>query len=189
MEYYNEITLVGTVKEILDYYEYYGEWFYQITLSVKRFSGVVDELIVVIPSCHMKVEDYVGKKVEVYGTIRRKRKTYIFAEWAYATDSEDVNRIYLVGNVFKPITHRVTPLGRKISEIALYTEYRAEKRSIIQCVAWGNKATWSKAHLKIDDVIEVYGRLQSRDYEKVLDDGKVEKRRTYEVSVNKITLI
>ena len=41
-------------------------------------------------------------------------------------------------------------------------------------------------NLKVGDRIQMWGRVQSRDYEKKLDNGEVEKRVAYEVSISKI---
>ena len=42
------------------------------------------------------------------------------------------------------------------------------------------------AGLKVGDRIQMWGRVQSRDYEKKLESGVAEKRVAYEVSISKI---
>ena len=56
------------------------------------------------------------------------------------------------------------------------------KSSYIPCIAWEKEANIVES-LKVGDSIIIRGRMQSRNYKKRLEDGTVEKRTTYELSV------
>ena len=56
------------------------------------------------------------------------------------------------------------------------------KSDYIPCIAWGRNAIYSST-LEIGDKIALQGRLQSRQYKKKREDGEVEVRTAYEVSI------
>ena len=57
----------------------------------------------------------------------------------------------------------------------------------IPCVVWGRCARFC-AHLGRGTMLEATGRLQSREYVKVLD-GVQETRTAYELSIGKLTVL
>jgi len=59
------------------------------------------------------------------------------------------------------------------------------KSDYIPAIVWGRNAKFAKS-LNIGDRIQLWGRVQSREYEKKLDNGEVLKKVAYEVSISKI---
>ena len=52
-----------------------------------------------------------------------------------------------------------------------------------------DKNTASERSLEVGSHVSVSGRIQSREYQKKLENGEFETRTTYEVSVNKIKVV
>src|SRR5699024_3010123 len=104
------------------------------------------------------------------------------------TDGEteaNPNEIYLNGFVCKPPVYRTTPFGREITDLLIAVNRSYGKSDYIPCIAWGRNAKFSGG-LDVGRNIELWGRIQSRLYQKRLEDGEVEERTAYEVSVSKI---
>jgi single-stranded DNA-binding protein len=55
------------------------------------------------------------------------------------------------------------------------------KSDYIPCIAWGRNAQYA-ARFNVGDRISLTGRLQSREYQKLLDNGEYMTRNAYEVS-------
>lgn len=81
--------------------------------------------------------------------------------------------------------YRTTPLGREITDILLAVNRLYGKSDYIPCIAWGRNARFAST-FQIGDNIKIWGRVQSRDYQKKLEDGRVEIRTAYEVSIFKL---
>ena len=65
---------------------------------------------------------------------------------------------------------------------------RAYKKSdYIPCIAWGRNAKFSST-LEVGTNIHIWGRVQSRVYQKNMGD-QTEERVAYEVSVSKIEIV
>lgn len=96
----------------------------------------------------------------------------------------DFNTISFAGYIVKDIIYRVTPLGKKIADLIIATN--EEKRSsYLPCVVWYKNCDVVK-NMAIGTRVECVGRLQSREYKKMLQDGTLEKRIAYEVSLHHI---
>ena len=93
-----------------------------------------------------------------------------------------VNEIYLEGFLCKKPLQRVSPLGRKISDLMLAVNRMYNKSDYIPCIAWGRNAVYSST-MKVGDKLALQGRLQSRQYRKKTEDGEVEIKTAYEVSI------
>lgn len=99
--------------------------------------------------------------------------------------SKNINEIFLNGYVCKKPQYRTTPLGREITDILLAVNRLYGKSDYIPCIAWGRNARFAST-FQIGDNIKIWGRVQSRDYQKKLEDGRVEIRTAYEVSIFKL---
>ena len=95
------------------------------------------------------------------------------------------NQIYLNGFVCKKPIFRTTPFGREISDILLAVNRPYNKSDYIPCISWGRNARYSEG-LVIGDNVKVWGRIQSREYQKKFDSGEVISKTAYEVSVSKM---
>ena len=98
------------------------------------------------------------------------------------------NEVVLVGYICKKPIYRQTPFGREIADILLAVNRAYNKSDYIPCIAWGRNARFCQ-NLEVGSQIKLVGRVQSRTYEKKHEDGTVEERIAYEVSVGSLEVI
>ena len=98
------------------------------------------------------------------------------------------NEVVLVGYICKKPIYRQTPFGREISDLLLAVNRAYNKSDYIPCIAWGRNARFCQ-DIEVGTQVKVVGRVQSRQYEKKHDDGTVEIRVAYEVSVGSLEVI
>ena len=84
--------------------------------------------------------------------------------------------------------YRKTPLGREIADLLLAVNRPYGKSDYIPCICWGRNARYAE-HFKVGERCAIWGRIQSREYMKKLDEENVEKRVAFEVSVSKLELL
>lgn len=173
-------------------HEVMNEPFYTGTLLVRRLSGAVDRLPVTIPgkllACLPPVE---GQLLTMTGQVRSYNKVIdgtgrlmvtLFAQNISVTqDSDTLNKVSLVGALCKPPIYRSTPFGREICDMMLAVNRAFGKSDYIPCIAWGRNAQYA-ARFNVGDKISLTGRLQSREYQKLLENGEYMTRNAYEVS-------
>ena len=130
-----------------------------------------------------------GSMIEVSGQIRsfnsraatgRRLVVSVYAESLTACEGEPHNEVYLAGTLCKEPVHRKTPLGREICDVMLAVNRPYHRSDYIPCIFWGRTAELVAA-CQVGDTLELTGRLQSREYVKVLESGN-ERRVAYEVS-------
>ncbi len=195
----NVITLAGKiVSERRFSHEVYGEGFYTFDLEIPRLSDNSDIIPVTVSERILTDEYQIGTKVKVEGQFRsynnyenEKNKlvlTVFVKDISIVTEEEsetNPNEIVLNGFICKKPIYRTTPFGREISDILLAVNRAYNKSDYIPCIAWGRNARFCK-NLSVGDNIKIWGRIQSRQYEKKFEDGTSEIRRAYEVSVCKM---
>lgn len=98
------------------------------------------------------------------------------------------NEVVLIGFICKKPIYRQTPFGREISDLLLAVNRAYNKSDYIPCIAWGRNARFCQ-NLEVGTQVKVVGRVQSRTYEKKHEDGTVETRVAYEVSVGSLEVI
>lgn len=179
-------------------HEIYGEKFYVFNLNVERLSKSYDTLPVLVSERLVSIERlHKGTLIEVEGQFRSynssndgrsKLVLNIFAREARIVESlENIhnrNTVFLDGFICKHPNYRTTPFGREITDILIAVNRAYNKSDYIPCICWGRNARFCEK-LNIGVNIKVWGRLQSRTYEKKLDD-RVIKKIAYEVSVTKL---
>ena len=62
------------------------------------------------------------------------------------------------------------------------------KSDYVPCICWGRNARFS-SKLPVGTEVKVVGRIQSRIYEKKFEDGQVEQRVAFEVSISNLELV
>ena len=62
------------------------------------------------------------------------------------------------------------------------------KSDYIPCIAWGRNARFCE-NMEVGTEVKVVGRVQSRIYEKKFEDGRVEQRVAYEISIGNLEVI
>lgn len=198
----NIITLIGTiVSERTFSHEVYGEGFYSFNVDVPRLSDNCDTIPVTVSERILTDEFKIGQKVVIDGQFRsynnyenEKNKlvlTVFVKDIRIQNEEEDnknPNEICLTGFICKKPIYRTTPFGREIADILLAVNRAYNKSDYIPCIAWGRNARFCQ-NIAIGEKVKLWGRIQSRQYDKKLEDGTVEVRRAYEVSVSKMEIL
>jgi len=194
----NFAQLVGIVEEAPQFsHRSYGEQFYEMKLAVARRSGYRD-IIPVIISERLMLSDVPeqGNRIAITGQVRTYNKEEagrnrliitVFAREYHSAEDEiyDVNQIQLQGFLCKDPVQRTSPLGREICDLMVAVNRMYNKSDYIPCIAWGRNAGYGGI-MSIGDPISLTGRIQSREYKKRDEEGNVQIRIAYEVSVLKI---
>ncbi|MDY6011512.1 single-stranded DNA-binding protein [Clostridium sp.] len=194
----NKIYLEGKVVSELEYsHEMYGEGFYTFALEVQRLSDSVDLLNVTISERLLAGFDIsIGKEVIVEGQLRSYNKfvegtnklilTVFARNIEECTEkSKNPNEIFLDGYICKEPVYRTTPFGREIADVLLAVNRAYNKSDYIPTIAWGRNSRFCKT-LEVGDNIKVWGRLQSREYQKKISETETVKKIAYEVSISKM---
>ena len=196
----NTVLVTGTITEgCLFSHEVYGEGFYTFRISSERLSDKADVLPVTISERLIDKELLqVGTKVDITGQLRSynnynsKKNRLVLTVFAREirllkeVEVKSENQIFLNGFICKAPIYRKTPFGREISDILVAVNRAYNKSDYIPCIAWGRNARYM-ANLEVGANIRVWGRVQSRTYQKRIGD-EIEERVAYEVSVSKIEI-
>lgn len=173
--------------------------FYTANLAVKRLSGKVDHLTLTISDHLLNMNlSYKGKAIAVSGQIRShnlnegtKRKvtlTIFIKELTLLqnlSSQTNENRIRLNGFLCRHPLYRQTPKGRDLTELLLAIHRKDGRSDYIPCICWG-RCAHTAAHLETGDHLLLWGRIQSRDYQKRFPNGSLQVLTTYEVSTFRI---
>lgn len=187
----NLITVRGQLATLpLFSHENHGKRFFRFSLDVPRLSGTVDCLPVVVEEGILNSVDLSGgEMVAVTGQIRshnlrengvRRLLIFIFATDMAVQGGEPLNEVTLCGPLCREPVYRRTPLGREICDVMLAVPRAFNRADYLPCILWGRTAQdISLCHTR--DLIEISGRLQSRAYTKLTDNGPIT-RTAYEIS-------
>lgn len=180
------IEVVGVITSIEQVWEYNIEYVIG-TVSVMRRSGVSDNLKFKIKGLVDDISvDPIGQYVSINGYIR----TYTDADSVKKTQTviyiKDPDGIKFIGEAeynekrgtnkfFQDVTIdqigeiRETPKGRTILDVSLVLRRSNGYIDHLNAILWGNTAKSFKDLYKVGNRIFVSGRLQSRDYNKMVD--------------------
>ncbi len=187
----NTITLRGTLCDMPIYsHENHGRRFWRFFLEIPRLSGAIDILPVVAEEqLVMDIDPEGGTMLTVTGQIRshnqrsetgRHLLIFVFASSIIAEDGDPINDVILEGPLCREPNFRRTPLGRQICDAMLAVPRAFHRADYLPCILWGRTAQEvSVCHVR--DRIRIYGRLQSRVYTKLTEEGAFE-RTAYEIS-------
>ena len=205
----NQLVLVGKVTSEKRFsHEIYGEKFYTFDLKVPRLSGNADNIPITISERLLMDGDLeIGKNVIIEGQFRsynsfeNERNRLILTVFAkeikFAENQEEEfvpskentsNEVTLDGYVCKKPVYRKTPFGREIADLLLAVNRAYNKSDYIPCIAWGRNARFCE-NMPVGTEVRIIGRVQSRQYEKKYEDGRVENRVAYEVSIASMEII
>lgn len=194
----NKLYLEGKISSKLEFsHEMYGEGFYTFNMDVQRLSDTKDVLYVTVSErliTGMNLEE--GQDIIVEGQLRSYNKfvegsnRLILTVFARNIDictekSKNPNQIYLDGYICKKPVYRTTPFGREIADMLLAVNRAYNKSDYIPTIAWGRNSRFCES-LKVGDNIRIWGRLQSREYQKKISEDEVIKKVAYEVSISKM---
>ena len=187
----NQITLRGFLGESPKFsHENHGRRFFRFTLEVPRLSGAVDVLPVIAQESVLNAADLSqGEMFTVAGQIRshnirtegrRHLLIFVFANVVLCEDGEPMNEVTLCGPLCREPTFRRTPMGREICDVMLAVPRAFKRADYLPCILWGRTAQQA-AVCHTRDIVTITGRMQSRIYSKVTEDG-VQERTAYEIS-------
>ena len=198
----NQVTVMGEVVSTFSYsHEIFGEGFYMIDVKVKRLSDSYECIRVMISERLIDVtSDLRGYLLCVNGQFRsynrheERKNRLVLSVFAREvefieelSESSKTNQIFLDGYICKEPIYRKTPLGREIADLLLAVNRPYGKSDYIPCICWGRNARFAN-NFKVGERCAIWGRIQSREYMKKMDEEHVEKRVAFEVSVSKLEL-
>lgn len=199
----NQVTVMGEIVGDFAYsHEIFGEGFYMVDVRVQRLSESFDIIPVMVSERLLDVSaDYKGMLISVSGQFRsynrheeRKNRLVlsVFArEIEFVEEIEEsarTNQIFLDGYICKEPIYRKTPLGREIADLLLAVNRPYGKSDYIPCICWGRNARYA-SNFGVGERCAIWGRIQSREYMKKLDEETIERRIAFEVSVSKLELL
>ena len=188
-----------------------GKAYYKFNMAVERGSGIIDILPIVVEedtAAYNALADIdekseiVGAQLVIKGEVRTRNlkgkdsgKLDISVRAFEITEDDNykgiTNRVIITGHICKEIPTRTTPRGSTIADVTLAVnrEDGSNLSDYIPSIMWNGTATRASKKLRVGDVIEAVGRLQSREYIKDLGDGDKEPRTCYELSVSKYEIL
>ena len=195
----NVITLVGTVETEAEYsHSVLEEEFFSFMLRVPRLSENDDLLPVTVSERQLDTSLIkTGNKIKVKGQLRSYNKYIqtktrliltVFAKGiapALSEDEDNPNEIFINGFICKTPIYRRNPFGREITDLIIAVNRAFNRSDYIPAIAWGKNAVYSE-NLEVGSNVMLWGRLQSRNYNKRISDEETEVRTAYELSITKI---
>ncbi len=195
----NVITLVGTVETEAEYsHSVLEEEFFSFMVRVPRLSENDDLLPVTVSKKQLDTSLIkAGNKIKVKGQLRSYNKytqtktrliLTVFAKGiapALSEDEDNPNEIFINGFICKAPIYRRTPFGREITDLIIAVNRAFNRSDYIPAIAWGKNAVYSES-LEVGSNVMLWGRLQSRNYNKRISDEETEVRTAYELSITKI---
>ena len=193
----NRVFLCGTIQSNPVFsHESFGEAFYEIQLLVKRLSEQSDLIPITISDKLLTKDMVIGYNLAINGQFRSYNKiedgksklmlTVFVREIIEYNETMNPNIIEISGFICKEPTYRTTPFKREICDVLVAVNRAYNKSDYLPCIAWGRNARFVK-NLEIGKKINLVGRIQSREYQKKLENGEIITRTAYEVSINKIS--
>lgn len=189
----NEVLLEGiALQSPALSHENHGLQFYRFSLEIPRLSGQADILPVlatkdqlprITPGCPLRILGQLRSFNNRSGSGNRLVLT-VYARSIEPGTGEPENRIMLSGALCKPPIFRRTPLGRSICDLMMAVPRRYGRADYLPVIAWGQLAVHA-SKLQVGDELALDGRVQSRVYHKVTDEGTFE-RIAYEVSMMRL---
>lgn len=196
----NQVSIVGEIVSDFRFsHEVYGEGFYVVDVAVNRLSNFMDYIPLMISERLIDVnEDYIGQTIYVMGQFRsfnrheEKKNRLVLSVFVRELElldeiDEDIktNQIFLDGYICKDPIYRKTPLGREIADLLIAVNRSYGKSDYIPCICWGRNARFA-GKLQVGEHVAIWGRIQSREYQKRIDNDQVISKVAYEVSVSKM---
>ena len=169
-----------------------GETFWGFPLEVRRLSGTSDVVNVIAKRALLDAaEPGEGDKVCVTGEVRSfnnksgvgsRLVITVYAKELTFARGPDANTVTLRGTLCRRPNLRCTPMGRVICDMMTAVNRRYGRSDYLPCIAWGRLAEEAD-NWDTGTKVLLTGRLQSRTYTKLLEEGPVE-RVAYEISLS-----
>lgn len=194
----NKVHLEGKILSLPRLsHQVFDENFYEIDLEVPRLSQSVDIIPITISEKLLNENNFnVGKIVAINGQFRSYNKqidgksklvlTVFVRELTEPKYDNNTNTIELIGFICKEPIYRTTPFKREICDVLVAVNRAYNKSDYLPCIAWGRNARFAK-NLEVGEKISLLGRIQSREYEKKLENGQSQTKVAYEISIIKLS--
>lgn len=194
--------MIGRVcDELIFSHMIYGEKFYTFKIKIPRMSDNFDEVNVTVSErFFLDRKPEIGDVVSVAGQFRSYNNftnvgnrliLTVFAKnieiMEELPDYTNPNQIFLNGYVCKSPVYRTTPFQREIADILLAVNRLYNKSDYIPCIAWGRNAKFAE-NLEVGTHLKIWGRIQSREYQKKLSEENIVTKTAYEVSISKMEI-
>ena len=196
----NVVDVVGYIDEpIVPGHEVHDEKFMMTVLKVPRLSKTDDYINLTISQRLLTDAIRPGDKVAIHGQFRsynnysdvgNKLILTLFVQSIEPAD-ETVkihSDIVLDGYLCKEPVYRRTPFGREISDLLLAVNRAYNKSDYIPCIAWGRNARYCEK-LSVGQHVRIFGRIQSREYQKKISETESITKTAYEVSVSRMEVV
>ena len=168
-----------------------------MTIKIERLSSQCDFIPITISERILREEGLkVGDMVALKGQFRSYNKfvdgksklmlTVFVREIIEPVPNQNTNIIELEGYICKEPIYRTTPFKREICDILLAVNRAYNKSDYLPCIAWGRNARFV-SNLAVGEKLYLTGRIQSREYQKRIDENHTETRVAYEVSISKLS--
>ena len=193
MQTSNRVILCGVpVRPPEPSHESRGRRFFTFPLDIARLSGAFDRINVILAEEQLpEIRPSKAGLLSVKGSLRsfnnrsgqgsRLVITVLAKELSPGTGIAWENSVELEGTICRSPTHRLTPMGREISDLILAVNRPYGRSDYLPCIAWGRNARRAAAW-PVGTRVRAAGRIQSREYIKS-QDGTSVTRTAYEVSL------
>ena len=168
-----------------------GQDFFLLPLRVRRLSGAEDRLNLILRRELLEQTALTeAEALSVTGELRSFNNRHsegaklvltVFVRQLAFCDGPEENLVRLQGTLCRPPILRRTPLGREIADLMLAVNRRCGRSDYLPCICWGALARQAAAW-DTGQRLRLEGRLQSRDYIKLTEEGP-RSRTAFEVSV------
>lgn len=196
----NKVYLSGKICSKPEFsHEIFNEQFYSMNMSVVRLSGQTDIVPITISQrliTQMPIKE--DEEIAIKGQFRSYNKledgksklilTVFVREILDVNEEENPNIVEISGYICKEPKYRTTPFNREIADLLVAVNRSYNKSDYLPCIAWGRNARFVSG-LKVGTKIGIVGRVQSREYNKLVDgeENPVVKV-AYEISISKIVI-
>lgn len=196
----NQVNIIGEISSGFEFsHEVYGEGFYNFDVLVPRLSENEDVIPITVSERLIDIHtNHIGEIVDVSGQFRSYNRHLdgknrlvltVFARELILVGDEEIvknpNSIFLDGYICKPPLYRTTPFGREITDVLVAVNRPYNKSDYIPCICWGRNAKYA-SEFKVGQKMKVWGRIQSRSYQKRVGEEQYVQKVAYEVSISKI---
>ena len=214
----NRVEMIGRLEDefrVVDEFE--NDRFLETKISIKRLSPTNDVLPIVVTKNRLKKQglwkkSLRGKLIKAVGRFSSYSKSnkdgshslklYVFLEEIAVMGEEfsdrTTNVILLDGYLCKDPIYRITGAeqknnldwhqGKEITDLLIATNRNKNVADYLPCITWGRTARFAQS-LEVGDHIKIWGRIQSRIYQKKLETGETIIKTAYEISINKLDRI
>ena len=165
----NSACLEGEIANEITQFENKGEVFYEFKLDVSRLSGTVDTIPVTISKNLVNSRSIALKE----GTMLNLRGEFRSRN-AQENGASHLHLFFFAKDI-------LPPTKEKCNNVYLHGFLCKP------CIVWGRHANLAKS-LPIGTRISVTGRMQSRKYTKQFENGEIENKVAYEVSINNMEI-